>query len=159
MDLARLQHRNQIALELEAEEQRLTSAAQREADQQYQQNDSNPDDPIHDPPQSLPQPAQRQTTRGRGHGHGLQPVVLRGHDPYHPPEPYYLGPMSIKCLHCGSLHFDIEKLSISTRNEPKFGMCCLQGQVRLAKLKHSPTELWNLFSESNPLSANFKKNI
>jgi len=72
---------------------------------------------------------------------------------------HYLGPMSVKCLHCGALHFDIEKLSISTRNKPKFGMCCLQGQVRLAKLKHPPTELWNLFSGSNPLSANFKKNI
>jgi len=67
--------------------------------------------------------------------------------------------MSIKCLHCGALHFDIEKLSLSIRNEPKFGICCLQGQVRLAKLKCPLTELWNLFSGSNSLSVNFKKNI
>ena len=38
-------------------------------------------------------------------------------------------------------------------------MCCLQGQVRLTELKHPPIELWNLFSGSHQLSAQFKKDI
>ncbi|KAF5347950.1 hypothetical protein D9756_010186 [Leucocoprinus leucothites] len=46
-------------------------------------------------------------------------------------EPDYLGPMNVICSHCNALHFDCEKLAASTVNRPRFGVCCLQGQIRL----------------------------
>ncbi|KAG5347434.1 hypothetical protein C0989_011882, partial [Termitomyces sp. Mn162] len=70
-----------------------------------------------EPPLELPIPPQ------------LGPVqpIPRGRQPYLM-APHYLGPMTVICPHCQALHFDAEKLTRSTRNNPKFGMCCLQGQ-------------------------------
>ncbi|KNZ76134.1 hypothetical protein J132_11356 [Termitomyces sp. J132] len=47
----------------------------------------------------------------------------------------------------------------STRNNPKFGMCCLQGQVNLLRLKDAPPELLNLLHGHHPLSDTFKTYI
>ncbi|KAG5333727.1 hypothetical protein C0989_005025, partial [Termitomyces sp. Mn162] len=81
--------------------------------------------PAEQPPLELPIPPQ------------LGPVqpIPKGRQPYlieYPP--HYLGPMTVICPHCQALHFDAEKLTKSTRNNPKFGMCCLQGQVNLPRL-------------------------
>ncbi|KAG5347630.1 hypothetical protein C0989_011658, partial [Termitomyces sp. Mn162] len=81
--------------------------------------------PAEQPPLELPIPPQLGP---------IQPVP-RGRQPYlieYPP--HYLGPMTVICPHCQALHFDAEKLTKSTRNSPKFGMCCLQGQVNLPRL-------------------------
>ncbi|KAG5348541.1 hypothetical protein C0989_010036 [Termitomyces sp. Mn162] len=64
----------------------------------------------------------------------FQPIP-KGRQPYlieYPP--HYLGPMTVICPHCQALHFDAEKLTKSTIYNPKFGMCCLQGQVNLPRL-------------------------
>ena len=39
--------------------------------------------------------------------------------------------LTVICPHCHALHFDCEKLTSSRVNYPKFGMCCLQGQIQL----------------------------
>jgi len=52
--------------------------------------------------------------------------------PYQEPlQRHSLGPMNVECQHCHALHFDCEKLSKSTRAVPKFGSCCLEGQIKL----------------------------
>lgn len=44
--------------------------------------------------------------------------------------------MNVKCPHCCTLYFDAERLSNSSQINPKFGICCLQGQVKLDLLQH-----------------------
>ncbi|KIK19416.1 hypothetical protein PISMIDRAFT_48515, partial [Pisolithus microcarpus 441] len=61
--------------------------------------------------------------------------------------------------HCQALHFDGEKLSNSTRQNKKFGMCCLQGQIQLPPWPEPPVELKGLFCGTDNLSNNFRKNI
>ena len=39
------------------------------------------------------------------------------------------------CPHCYALYFNCEKLTSSWVNHPKFGMCCLQGQIQLPSLQ------------------------
>ncbi|KNZ78075.1 hypothetical protein J132_02265 [Termitomyces sp. J132] len=73
--------------------------------------------------------------------------------------PHYLGPMTVICPHCQALHFDAEKLTKSTRNNPKFGMCCLQGQVNLPRLQDAPADLLNLLHGHHALSDTFKTSI
>jgi len=48
-----------------------------------------------------------------------------------------LGILAIICPYCYALHFDCEKLRSSWVNHPKFGMCCLQGQIQLPLFNHS----------------------
>jgi Helitron helicase-like domain at N-terminus len=70
-----------------------------------------------------------------------------------------LGPMTIQCPQCDALHFAAEKLSISTRNIPKFGMCCLTGQIVLPPFPPPPQDLRHLFDGTSPHSQEFKTNI
>ena len=67
--------------------------------------------------------------------------------------------MNVSCPHCHALHFDVEKLSSSTRNAPKFGMCCLTGQISLPSFPPPPQELLHLFDGTSPNSPEFKTNI
>ena len=70
-----------------------------------------------------------------------------------------LGPMNIECQHCHALHFDSEKLTASTRNNKKFGSCCLQGQVKLPDFPAAPRLLNDLLCGISPWSDTFRKNI
>jgi hypothetical protein len=70
-----------------------------------------------------------------------------------------MGHLSIKCPKCGALHFAGEKLSKSTRNNPKFGMCCLQGQVQLDPFPDPPPTLKNLLVGLNTISRTFREKI
>ena len=67
--------------------------------------------------------------------------------------------MNIECQHCHALHFDAEKLSKSTQNDKKFGLCCLQGQIKLPLLPSPPQELCDLLYGRSPLSSKFLKDI
>ena len=67
--------------------------------------------------------------------------------------------MNIECPQCHALHFISEKLSSSTRNQLKFGMCCLTGQINLPPFPPAPRELADLFDGTNPHSLEFKTNI
>jgi hypothetical protein len=70
-----------------------------------------------------------------------------------------VGSMDIECQHCRALHFGGEKLSASRVNNPKFGLCCLQGQVRLPLLPEPPATLRDLLCGRSPLSPHFHKHI
>ena len=49
-----------------------------------------------------------------------------------------LGHMNVVCSGCGALHWMDEKLSSSSQNNPKFGMCCFSGKMDLPKLHDPP---------------------
>ena len=76
-----------------------------------------------------------------------------------PVERHSLGPMNLQCPYCHALHFKAEKLSSSTRNDLKFGTCCLTGQIDLPPFPPAPRLLRDLFDGTSPHSADFKKNI
>ena len=80
--------------------------------------------------------------------------------PYQEPSiRHSIGSMDVACHHCHALHFDGEKLTASTRNNKKFGMCCLQGQVQLPLLPQPPSTLRDLLCGRSPLSPDFFKCI
>lgn len=65
--------------------------------------------------------------------------------PYVEPDARFnLGSMNVECPECGALHFDSEKLTASTRDVKKFGLCCLQGKVRLPALLDPPEQMLHL---------------
>jgi len=70
-----------------------------------------------------------------------------------------LGILSIVCSHCYALHFDCEKLKSSRVNYPKFGMCCLQGQIQLPPLQPLTGILYNYLTGHDHCSKEFRNNI
>jgi hypothetical protein len=70
-----------------------------------------------------------------------------------------VGPMSVKCSKCNALHFVGERLSKSSRINPKFGTCCLQGQVLLDPFLDAPPTLKNLLAGVGPISRTFREKI
>ncbi|KAF9009738.1 hypothetical protein BDZ89DRAFT_964743, partial [Hymenopellis radicata] len=63
------------------------------------------------------------------------------------------------CPHCQAWHFPKERLAASSKTNPRFGMCCLQGQVQLPKIKDAPIGLLNLLGGASPLSTQFMNGI
>jgi hypothetical protein len=89
-----------------------------------------------------------------------QANVPLGCRPYWDPEsPHSLGPMDKECIHCGAMHFMVEKLIKSPQGDPKFGVCCLQGQILLPPLPPLPLGLRKLYVERNERSNHFRQNI
>ena len=76
-----------------------------------------------------------------------------------PPQQHSLGGMNIECRHCHTLHFNAEKLSKSAQNDEKFGLCCLQGHIKLPLLPEPPEELHDFLYGRSPLSSKFLKDI
>ena len=77
--------------------------------------------------------------------------IPKGCCPYEDPAfRYSLGPMNVSCPNCHALHFQSEKLVNSSNIHPKFGMCCLQGQIQLPSISHSPPLLHQLLNSSTP---------
>ena len=104
-----------------------------------------------DPPQMQPPPPIRNTRRNR---------APRGRILYQEPAARHsLGPMTICCPHCHALHFATERLSKSTINVPKFGLCCLSGQINLPPFPPPPQDLLHLFDGTSPHSLEFKSHI
>lgn len=68
-----------------------------------------------------------------------------------------LGRMSIQCPSCKALHWDAERLSKSSKRNPKFGTCCLQGKIQIPLLQPLPRELKELYDGTSPNSAHFLK--
>jgi hypothetical protein len=107
-----------------------------------------PSPPISLPPSPSLQPPQIQF-----------PLPRAGAIYQEPAERHSLGLMTLECPHCHALHFAAEKLSNSTLREPKFGMCCLSGQVDLPPFPVAPRDLRHLFDGTSPYSLEFKTNI
>ena len=61
--------------------------------------------------------------------------------------------LSVICSHCHALHFDCEKLN------PKFGICCLQGQIQLPSLQSLTEILYNYLTGDDYSSREFCNNI
>ena len=87
------------------------------------------------------------------------PHIPLGGRPYREPiQIHSLGPMNIQCPHCHALHFISEKLSNSSLRNPRFGMCCLQGQVNLPPIQQWPRVLQDLFDDPQD-QREFRKKI
>jgi len=67
--------------------------------------------------------------------------------------------LAIICPHCYALHFDCEKLTSSRVNYPKFGMCCLQGQIQLPPFQLLTGILHNYLTRDDYSSREFRNNI
>ena len=75
----------------------------------------------------------------------------KGCHPYQEPQlRHFLGPMDVECVKCHAVHFKCEKLASSSNASPKFGACCLQGQINLPALSQPPHFLHHLLTSSAP---------
>ena len=70
-----------------------------------------------------------------------------------------LGKMDVKCEFCGALHWLDERISNTSKNSPKFGMCCFSGKISLPKLHNPPPELNGFLRGMDDASKKFRKNI
>lgn len=68
---------------------------------------------------------------------------------------YSLEPMELECRDCYAMHFLSEKLTKSSRRNPKFGVCCLQGQIILPALPLLPPLLHQLYVGSDMILCHF----
>jgi hypothetical protein len=93
----------------------------------FADNDKEPDPPVLDGPLSL----------------AMQPIIDDDLPKY---KPFSLGPMKIKWLHCHAFHFDCEKTTKTTRQNPIFGSCCMNGKVVLPIFQKPPGQLAHPFS-------------
>ncbi|KAF8949810.1 hypothetical protein BDZ97DRAFT_1934993 [Flammula alnicola] len=103
--------------------------------------------------QGLPaQPVQRrQRRRGR---HNL---CLAARQPYQdPPRRHDLGRMDIPCPKCSALHWIDESFSESSRRNPRFGTCCMDGKVHLPPLEAPPEPLQHLLTSQDRDAAKFR---
>jgi hypothetical protein len=57
-----------------------------------------------------------------------------------------LGSLNVDCLGFGALHWLDEHLANSSHCNPRFGTCCLQGNISLPPLQHPPPELLQLLT-------------
>ncbi|CAN7099804.1 unnamed protein product [Brassica rapa subsp. narinosa] len=69
------------------------------------------------------------------------------------------GDATFTCTYCGAIMWFGERLNrrLKTRN-PKFALCCMQGQVQLPLLKQPPEVLRNLLNGDDKLSKHFQRN-
>jgi len=70
-----------------------------------------------------------------------------------------LGMLAVICPYCHALYFNYEKLRSSWVNHPKFGMCCLQGQIQLPPLQPLTGILHNYMTRDDYPSREFRNNI
>jgi len=86
--------------------------------------------------------------------------IPQARQPFDPSWPVHsLGKMDVPCPDCGALHWMAERLSKSSNINPRFGMCCYQGKIKLAPLHNLPPELDTLFRDQTPQAKGFRENI
>jgi len=85
------------------------------------------------------------------------PIARRPFDPSW--ATHSLGPLDVECLSCKALHWVDERLSKSSKTNPKFGMCCFQGKIALPALESLPTELKDFYNKRDPISKAFCEKI
>ena len=74
-------------------------------------------------------------------------------------EHHNLGHMDVTCPDCGALHWLSEKLSSSSKRNPRFGTCCSKGRVHLPALEAPPEPLRTLFTSNDSNSKSFREDI
>ena len=55
--------------------------------------------------------------------------------------------INLRCPQCGAIHWIEERLTKSSKNDPKF-KCCNNGQIELPQINETPEELRRLLSET-----------
>ncbi|KAG5565870.1 hypothetical protein RHGRI_001698 [Rhododendron griersonianum] len=68
----------------------------------------------------------------------------------------FLGEMDVLCPYCKALHWMDEKLNRSSKKNPLFGTCCLQGNVRLPLQITPPPPLQALYDGNDNQSKSFR---
>ncbi|EGO20270.1 hypothetical protein SERLADRAFT_442403 [Serpula lacrymans var. lacrymans S7.9] len=104
----------------------------------------------------MPKPQQLANERNIANRRQAQMIRQDARQPY--VEPLYrhtLCNMEVECRNCGALHWDTERLTSSSGIHPKFGVCCLQGQVRLDSFQEAPAALHRLFRGVNITAREF----
>lgn len=64
-----------------------------------------------------------------------------------------------QCKFCKAIMWEDEKLTISSNNDFKFGVCCLQGKIDLPPLNPIPQEIMELLSINTKEAKEFKTSI
>lgn len=72
---------------------------------------------------------------------------------------HYLGRMERECSHCHALHFVQERVKHSSQLNPRFGSCCMHGQVSLPALQEPPQPLLDLLTHPVPRAKQFRQQI
>jgi len=86
----------------------------------------------------------------------FQPLPIARH-PFNPEwDVHSLGDLDTNCRSCDALHWADERLSGSSKTNPKFGMCCYQGKIDLPPLQPPPPELENYYTGRDPISRKFR---
>lgn len=70
-----------------------------------------------------------------------------------------LGSMDVECTFCGALHWIDERLTNTSKSRPRFGMCCLQGKIKLPPLMKLPTQMQELFEGNDARSVSFRNHM
>lgn len=88
-------------------------------------------------------------------------LFLAGRKPYEdPPQRHDLGRMDSRCTLCGARHWLAERLSTSSKTKPRFGMCCLDGEVSVSSRLEPPQLLRTLLtSVVDDRAKKFRKDI
>jgi len=87
-------------------------------------------------------------------------AIPPGCRPYQEPASRHsLGAMSVQCPDCHAMHFKSERLTNSSNIHPKFGVCCLQGQIQLPPFSDPPDLLHRLLTSSTPRARKFRESI
>ena len=109
------------------------------------------------------------SSRGRGrtiqpitHTRGQPRVARRAPDAfiseYHRVEAHDLGLMEHTCQHCGALHWLAER-GVSNSMNPRWQLCCKDGEVDLSPMPDPPPFLRHLFQGEDRRSKLFRKEI
>ena len=67
--------------------------------------------------------------------------------------------MDVQCIFCHALLWLDERLSISSRTNPRFGFCCYQGKVKLPYYNLIPPELLHLLTVQDSIGNGFRNSI
>jgi hypothetical protein len=68
--------------------------------------------------------------------------------------------MNVPCRKCSALHWLGERISTSSRNAPRFNICCRDGDVVLPAILDPPQSLQTLYESVNdPQATEFRRNI
>ncbi|KAJ6527655.1 hypothetical protein B0H19DRAFT_1275024 [Mycena capillaripes] len=88
------------------------------------------------------------------------PRLMAARSEYHDPEARHdLGPMNVKCLHCGALHWVDKRVAGSSKHNPEFGICCDHSKVKLQRFEQPPEPLLRLFFGNGAQAQEFRSHI
>ncbi|KIJ38628.1 hypothetical protein M422DRAFT_258746, partial [Sphaerobolus stellatus SS14] len=112
---------------------------------------------------SLPPPQQQLIIDDRNHPDGF--LARTPNQPHAPHldiriKAHYLGRMNVECERCNALHWLEERvLYMGSKLNPKFGLCCDHGRVKLSPPLSPPLDLLDLFKDDSSVGKEFRENI